>query len=83
MSNPKGAPALLSTLPSAKMLLGDKGYDADWFRTALAERGAEACIPARRRRKLQDWRRIGIRYDRCGELFLSAIRIAATVIFWL
>jgi hypothetical protein len=24
MSDPKGAPALLSTLPSAKMLLGDK-----------------------------------------------------------
>ena len=30
-----------------------------------------------------DWRRIATRYDRCGELFLSAICIAATVMFWL
>ena len=33
--------------------------------------------------RLKDWRRIATRYDRCGELFLSAICIAATVIFWL
>ncbi len=105
MSDAKGALALLGSLPPAKMLLGDKGYDADWFREALIKRGTEACIPARRRRKkpvehdaklyrqrrrvenlfarLKDWRRIATRYDRCGELFLSAICIAATVIFWL
>jgi transposase len=103
MSDAKGALALLSALPPATML-GDKGYDADWFRTALAERGIEACIPARRRRKcpaahdtklyrkaqienlfgrLKDWWRIGTRYDRCGELFFSAICIAATLVFWL
>jgi transposase len=105
MSDAKGALALLSALPPATMLLGDKGCAADWLRTALAERGIEACIPARRRRKcpaahdtklyrqrhrienlfarLKDCRRIGTRYDRCGELFFSAICIAATVIFWL
>jgi len=105
MSDAKGALALLAKLPPAKMLLGDKGYDADWFRGALAERGTESCIPARRGRKnpanhdfklyrqrhrienlfarLKDWRRIATRYDRCGELFLSAICIAASVIFWL
>ena len=33
--------------------------------------------------RLKDWRRIATRYDRCGELFLSAICIAATVMFWL
>ena len=33
--------------------------------------------------RLKDWLRIATRYDRCGELFLSAICIAATVIFWL
>ncbi len=33
--------------------------------------------------KLKDWRRIHTRYDRCAQTFLSAIAIAATVIFWL
>ncbi len=33
--------------------------------------------------KLKDWRRIHTRYDRCAHTFLSAITIAATVIFWL
>ena len=33
--------------------------------------------------KLKDWRRIHTRYDRCAHTFLSAICIAATVIFWL
>ena len=33
--------------------------------------------------RLKDWRRIATRYDRCGEIFLSAICIAATVIFLL
>ena len=31
--------------------------------------------------KLKDWRRIATRYDRCAHTFLSAIAIAATVIF--
>ena len=105
MSDAKGALVLLDALPPAKMLLGDKGYDADWFREALDDKGIAACIPARRGRKnpashdrtlykqrhrvenlfarLKDWRRIATRYDRCGEIFLSAICIAATVMFWL
>lgn len=33
--------------------------------------------------KLKDWRRIHTRYDRCTHTFMSAICIAATVIFWL
>ncbi|MBY6201419.1 transposase [Maritalea mobilis] len=33
--------------------------------------------------RLKDWRHIATRYDRCCELFLSAICIAATVMFWL
>ena len=105
MSDARGALALLSDLPPAKMLLADKGYDADWFREALADRCIAACIPARRGRKnpashdrtlyrqrhrienlfarLKDWRRIATRYDRCGELFLSASCIAAIVMCWL
>ena len=100
-----GAAALLSSLPPARILLADRGYDADWFRDALAERGIEACIPSKSNRKIQiphdklryrnrhkienmfgklkDWRRIHTRYDRCAEVFMSAIAIAVTVIFWL
>lgn len=33
--------------------------------------------------RLKDWRRVATRYDRCADLFLSAIALAATVIFWL
>ena len=33
--------------------------------------------------RLRDWRRIATRYDRCPKVFLSAIALAATVIFWL
>ena len=105
MSDAKGALVLLAELPSAKRLLGDKGYDADWLRDELKSRSVRACIPARRKRKrpathnrklykkrcrienafarLKDWRGIATRYTRCGDLFLSAIALAATVIFWL
>ena len=33
--------------------------------------------------RLKDWRRVSTRYDRCLKVFLSAIALAATVIFWL
>ena len=33
--------------------------------------------------RLKDWRRIHTRYNRCAHTFMSAICIAATVIFWL
>ena len=33
--------------------------------------------------KLKDWRPIRARYDRCAHAFMSAICIAATIIFWL
>ena len=100
-----GAAALLSSMPKAKVLLADRGYDADWFRDALADRGIEACIPSKSNRKiciphdklryrnrhkienmfgkLKDWRRIHTRYDRCAHTFISAIAIAAIIIFWI
>ncbi|MGH8336462.1 MAG: IS5 family transposase [Gammaproteobacteria bacterium] len=105
MSDYKGAALMLDALPSAKALLGDRGYDADWLRHALTVRGIEPCIPSKSNRKVQiphdrtlyrqrhrienmfgklkDWRRIHTRYDRCAHTFMSAICIAATVIFWL
>lgn len=50
MSDYKGAAMLLPALPKAKELLADKGYDADWFREALAKRKIAACIPPRSNR---------------------------------
>lgn len=38
---------------------------------------------ARMRGRLKDWRRVSTRYDRCPMAFLSAIALAAIVIFWL
>jgi transposase len=105
ISDYKGAAQMLDELPRANALLGDRGYDADWVRKALAERNIAACIPSKRNRnipiphdavlyhqrhrienifgRLKDWRRIHTRYDRCAHTFMSAICIAATVIFWL
>lgn len=33
--------------------------------------------------RLKDWRRIAMRYDRCAHTFMSAICLAATILFWL
>jgi transposase len=33
--------------------------------------------------RLQDWRRVATRYDRCAHAFFSAVLIAAIVIFGL
>ena len=41
----------MSSLPKVKWLLGDRGYDADWFREALKDKGIRACIPSRKQRK--------------------------------
>ena len=35
-------------LPKAQWLLGDRGYDADWFRNALQAKGIQPCIPGRK-----------------------------------
>ena len=40
-------------MSQAKVLLADRGYDANWFREALAELGIEACIPSKSKRKVQ------------------------------
>ena len=53
MSDYKGAALLLDQLPHAKELLADRGYDADWFRLALLERGIAPCIPPKKNRKIQ------------------------------
>jgi transposase len=44
--------------PKAQWLLGDRGYDADWFRDALQAKGIQPCIPGRKSRNEP------IRYDK-------------------
>src|SRR3954465_10998363 len=41
---------LLSRLKSGTMLLADRGYDADWIRGLVRQRGAWANIPPKRNR---------------------------------
>lgn len=105
MSDYKGAALTLDALPPAKQLIGDRGYDSDWYREALRAKGITPCIPPRKNRKIQlaydtklyrqrhrienmfaklkDWRRVATRYDRCAHTFMSAIVIAATMLFWI
>lgn len=40
-----GAAALLDELPKAQWLFADRGYDADWFRDALQEKGITPLYP--------------------------------------
>ena len=42
---------LLSGLKSGAMLLGDRGFDADWIRALVSQYGAWANIPPKRNRK--------------------------------
>ena len=58
VSDYTGAAALLDSLPTAQWLLGDRGYDADWFRDALEAKGITPCIPGRKSRTEP------IRYDK-------------------
>ena len=53
MSDYKGAALMLGLLPRAKTMLGDRGYDADWFRNALMARGITPCIPSKINREIQ------------------------------
>jgi transposase len=51
MSDYTGARLMVDALPPAQHLLADRGYDADWFREALRDKGIEPCIPPRKSRK--------------------------------
>ena len=53
MSDYKGAALMIGALPPAKTMLGDRGYDADWFRNDLMKRGITPCIPSKTNRKVQ------------------------------
>jgi putative transposase len=51
VSDYKGAEKLLADFPAAKHLLADRGYDADWFRDGLLDKGITPCIPPKKNRK--------------------------------
>ena len=51
VSDYTGAAALMNNLPEADWLLADRGYDADWFRETLVDKGTTPCIPGRKSRK--------------------------------
>jgi len=50
--------ALLDDVADAPWQLGDRGYNADWFRDALQAKGIQPCIPGRRSRNEP------VRYDK-------------------
>jgi hypothetical protein len=49
---------LLDHLLKAQWLLGDRGYNADWFRDALEAKGIQPCIPGSKTRNEP------VRYDK-------------------
>ena len=51
VSDYTGAAALMNNLPEADWLLADRGYDADWFRETLVDKGTTPCTPGRKSRK--------------------------------
>jgi IS5 family transposase len=73
VSDYTGARALVESLPAADWLLGDRGYDADWFREALVDMGLTPCILGRKsrdkpvkydKRRYKRWNRIEIMFGR-------------------
>jgi transposase len=99
VSDYTGAASLLGSQPKAEWLLADwfrdtfedKGIRP--FTPGRESRGKPIKYDPRRYKRrnrieimfgrLKDWRRVVTRYDRCPKVFLSAVALAATVIFWL
>ena len=105
VGNDKSAAPFLDSLPQVEWFLADRGYDVNWLRKALQDRGIQVRILGRKTRRkpvtydkrrykrrnriaimfgrLKDWRRAATRYDRFTQTYLSAVALAATVLFWL
>jgi transposase len=52
MSDHTGARIMLGALPAAAVLIGDRGYDSNWFRAELIEMGIQPCIPSTKSRSI-------------------------------
>ena len=71
VSDDTGAAALLGSLPKAGWLLADRGYDADWFREAVKDKGIKVCIPGPKSRKK------ALKYDKrrnCIEIMFGRLK---------
>ena len=82
VSDYTGAAALLDSLPKAEWLLADRksrGKPIKHDKRRYKRRNRIEIMFGR----LKDWRRVATRYDRCPKVFLSAVALAATVMFWL
>ena len=95
--NYNGGAVLLDDPQKAQCLIGNRGYDADWFRDPPREpSGSDHRLWSQilqrteqydKRRyhikimfgRLEDWRRVATRYDRCPTLSFSAIAPAAVI----
>jgi hypothetical protein len=74
------------------MLLADRGYDADWIRALVAERGAWANIPPKCNRHdpicfspylyRARCRRVATRYDKLAANYLAFVQLAS-IRLWL
>jgi transposase len=74
-SDYKGAALMLEALPKAKAILGDRGYDADWFRAALIAKGIAPCIPSKANRKVPiDHDRMLYRQRHCIENMFGKLK---------
>ena len=92
VSDYTGAAALLDTLPKAQWMLADRGYDADWFRDALQEKGITPCIPGRKirnktvkydKRRYKRRNRIEIMFGRLKDLICPLLSGPKLMIFWI
>jgi transposase len=75
------APVREADGPPPKVLLGDKGYDADFIREDMEKRGGIAVIPMKRNRKIQapgDGHIYALRnrIERCFNKLKNARRVA-------
>ncbi len=51
MSDFEGAALMIDAMAEAMVLVGERGYDADWFRNALTTRRVAPCAPSKANRK--------------------------------
>ncbi len=91
----KSLPVVVQSLPALKIrairFLADEAPDFKCYPHPLRQQTIKYDKRRYKRRnrieimfgRLKDWRRVATRYDRCPMAFLSAIALAATVIFWL
>ena len=71
VSDYTGATAVTNGRPEADWVLADRGYDADWFREGLIEKGTRPCIAGRKSRKvtIKDDKRRYKRHNRIERMF--------------